>query len=105
MRHLRAISCLQGLPSCESQVCLISQPETPAWKDKFLSCGVSYGSGSRLFPECQVIPQNDPAYRLLSHCNKGVKTTEVSDFAMLSFVHVIRALQGSGIWVGQDSVS
>lgn len=109
MCHLHAILCLHGLPSCGSQVCLVSQSETPAedpaWKVKFLSYGTSYGGGSRPFPESQRIPQNGPAYTLLSHCKKGVKTTETSDFAMLSFVHIIRSLQGSGIWVGQDSLS
>ena len=84
MCHLHVISCLHGLPSCGSQVCLVSHSETPAWKAKFLSCGVSYGSGSRPFPECQRIPQNGLAHTLLSHCKKDVTATEASDFAVLS---------------------
>lgn len=42
---------------------------------------------------------------MLSHHTKSMKTTEISDFPILFFVHVIGLLQDSDIQVGQDSIS
>lgn len=42
---------------------------------------------------------------ILSHNKKSMKITEISDFPMLFFVHVIDLLQDSDIQVVQDSIS